>query len=289
MLQHTFCHIPGIGPKKEKELWGRGLRSWKDVEDGLHRRLRLKNRVLIEDRIGESIIQLKTDNPQYFSQYLHGGDSWRIFQEFRSETAYLDIETTGSGNGDEHITTIALYDGNEVRYYVHGLNLQRFAEDIWDYRVVVTYNGKTFDIPFINKQFGIRMDHAHIDLRYVLHSLGYRGGLKGCERQLGLDRDELDGVDGYMAVLLWDDYVHNNNLKALDTLLAYNVLDAANLEALMVMAHNLKIEDTPFADAHRLPVPKAPVNPFMSDIGTIRRLMSRHAKYDMWTHNWVMD
>jgi uncharacterized protein YprB with RNaseH-like and TPR domain len=52
------------------------------------------------------------------------------------------------------------------------------------------YNGKTFDVPFIEKYFGIRMNHAHIDLRYVLKSLGYAGGLKRCEKALGLDRGE---------------------------------------------------------------------------------------------------
>lgn len=45
------------------------------------------------------------------------------------------------------------------------------------------------------------MPHAHIDLRYVLASLGYRGGLKGCERQLGLDRQELQDVDGFFSLI----------------------------------------------------------------------------------------
>ena len=28
MLRSTFCHIPGIGPKTERQLWAAGLRSW---------------------------------------------------------------------------------------------------------------------------------------------------------------------------------------------------------------------------------------------------------------------
>ena len=50
--------------------------------------------------------------------------------------------------------------------------------------MIVTYNGKTFDVPFIEKYFGIRMNHAHIDLRYVLKSLGYSGGLKMFEQAM---------------------------------------------------------------------------------------------------------
>jgi len=56
-------------------------------------------------------------------------------------------------------------------------------------------------------------------LRYVLKSLGYSGGLKSCEKALGLDRGDLDGVDGYFAVLLWRDYQKKHNEKALETLL----------------------------------------------------------------------
>ena len=59
------------------------------------------------------------------------------------------------------------------------------------------------------------MNQAHIDLRYLLKSLGYTGGLKGCEKKAGIDRGELDGVNGYFAVLLWQDYQRNRNEKPL--------------------------------------------------------------------------
>ncbi len=61
-----------------------------------------------------------------------------------------------------------------------------FAADLGKYKVLITYNGSCFDLPFIRNYFGIAVDHVHIDLRYLLSSLGYRGGLKGCEKSLGL-------------------------------------------------------------------------------------------------------
>ena len=127
------------------------------------------------------------------------------------------------------ITTIALYDGESIQTYVQGQNLEDFIEDIQKYKVIVSYNGKSFDIPFIEHYFNIRLDHAHIDLRYVLYSLGFRGGLKGCERQLGMDRGDLSDIDGFFAVLLWDEYQRTGDQKALDTLLAYNIQDTINL------------------------------------------------------------
>ena len=66
---------------------------------------------------------------------------------------------------------------------------------------------------FIEGQFGTTIDHSHIDLRYVLKGLGFSGGLKMCEKALGLNRGDLDGIDGYFAILLWLDYQQNNNVR----------------------------------------------------------------------------
>ncbi|MEJ2716908.1 MAG: ribonuclease H-like domain-containing protein [Deltaproteobacteria bacterium] len=220
------------------------------------------------------MLRLRDHDPNYFSRALSSTEHWRIFPEFRDSVAYLDIETTGMGDWQDHITTISLYDGETIHYYVYGDNLDQFPDDIMKYKVVVTYNGKCFDIPFINRYFRITMDQAHIDLRYILHRLGYKGGLKGCEKQLGLSRDELDGVDGYTAVLLWRDFENNKNQRALETLLAYNILDAVNLETLMVTAYNLKLRETPFLESHQLTVPDLPCNPFEPDVRTLERIMA---------------
>ena len=61
---------------------------------------------------------------------------------------------TGLSRDYNEITTIALYDGDEVRTYVNGRNLDAFKEDILDYKVLVTFNGKCFDEPFIEQYFG---------------------------------------------------------------------------------------------------------------------------------------
>jgi len=55
----------------------------------------------------------------------------------------------------------------------------------------------------------------------------------------------LSDIDGFFAVLLWNEYRKSGSQKALDTLLAYNVQDTVNLESLMVTAYNLKIKETP--------------------------------------------
>jgi uncharacterized protein len=272
MLQNTFCHIPGIGLKTEQDLWARHVHSWDDVMNGAEVYVRGRNKEFIRNYILSSLEHLQLRDADYFAKGLPTAEAWRLYGEFKHSTAFIDIETASGGGSGNYITTISLYDGATVHYYVHGHNLGKFVEDIQRYRVIVTFNGKGFDIPVIEKTFKIKMTRAHIDLRHVLSGLGYKGGLKVCEKELGLNRKELDGVDGYYAVLLWKDYVRNGNPRALDTLLAYNVLDAVNLEPLMITAYNLKLKETPFRDDLQLPIPPPPRNPFSPDIETLDRI-----------------
>jgi uncharacterized protein YprB with RNaseH-like and TPR domain len=277
MLKNTFLHAPGIGRGLEKQLWHAGIASWQDLLSAhpSHLPLGARKRDSLTQCIGQSIVHLENNDPHFFAESLPSHESWRLFPEFRSTVAYLDIETTGMGTFNDHITTISIYDGTSIFTYVHGENLHAFRDCIDNYRVIVTYNGKCFDIPFIRDFLGIPMNQVHIDLRYVLRSLGHGGGLKGCERQLGLERGDLDGVDGFFAVLLWDDYRRTGNRKALETLLAYNVMDVVNLETLMVTAYNLKLQSTPFQRGHRLEMPEPPGSPFEPDVYTIRRMRER--------------
>jgi uncharacterized protein YprB with RNaseH-like and TPR domain len=282
MLQNTFVHLPGVGVRTELSLWQRGIHSWDSFcgEHGL--KLAPFGRSRYEElrsRLDQCRERLCARDPAHFAGALSPRLLWRLFAEFRDCAAYLDIETTGLGGPSDHITTAALYDGRQVFYYVYGDNLDLFARDLGKYRVLITYNGSCFDLPFIRNQFGIALDHVHIDLRYLLSSLGYRGGLKGCERSLGLDRAELNGVDGYFAVLLWYEYSKRGNMKALETLLAYNIADTVNLENLMVQTFNMKLSETPFQEL-KIPLPCPPALPFKPDAALIDEL--RHRFYGVF-------
>jgi uncharacterized protein len=284
MIINTFCHIPGIGTRTEQQLWDLGVHTWDDfalsavgkLPFGRERTRRVRH------YLDQSFASLQNQDPGFFADLLTPDQHWRLFQDFRGGVAYLDIETTGMGTLEDYITTIALYDGKTIRWYVHGQNLEHFEDDIRDYRLIVTYNGKCFDIPFIRNTMRVPMDQVHIDLRYVLASQGYRGGLKGCERQLGIGRNELDGVDGFFAVLLWEEYLRNRNQKALETLLAYNILDVLNLEILMVLCYNMKVAQTPFAQTHRLSLPSSLEGPFTPDRATIEVIRARCGGMGLW-------
>ena len=216
--------------------------------------------------------RLEAGDAGYFYGRLPGDQQWRMFPEFQHAAAFVDIETTGLGAPGDYITSIVLLKDRELKHYVQGDNLPDFVQELDAHQLLVTYNGKCFDVPFIKDYFGISVPHAQIDLRYVLASLGYRGGLKSCEVQLGLHREELADVDGFFAVLLWFDYQKNGNEQALETLLAYNAEDVVNLSTLMVLAYNKKVSATPFADRLGLPDPPTVGIPFRPHGPTIERI-----------------
>ncbi|MEW6594318.1 MAG: ribonuclease H-like domain-containing protein [Thermodesulfobacteriota bacterium] len=276
MLQHSFIHIPGIGAATERLLWESGIRHWDDVAAPLPAAVPAAKARLLLRHVGERR-RLFAEAPVEFARQVPVAERWRLFPAFRPKAAYLDVETTGHFGPQAMVTAIALYDGEKVHSYVQGENLDCFVEEIAGYELLVTYNGRAFDVPVLERAFGIRLRHLHLDLRHILHRLGVKGGLKGCERRFGLTRGDLDGLDGYAAVLLWQEYRRTGDRRVLETLLAYNIEDTVNLETLMVHAYNCNLAATPFADSHRLPLPAAAPRPYQPDAEVVRRLRDRLA------------
>jgi uncharacterized protein YprB with RNaseH-like and TPR domain len=232
LLERTFVHIPGIGPKTEQYLWQKGILTWSDFL--LHDETPLSpGRANLVRQNLEASLQNRT-NIRYFVERLSSSNMWRLFSRFRHKAVYLDIETSGLYQGVDEITVIGIYDGRSVKTFVQGINLDDFEIAIADYELIITFNGSQFDLPFIRRQFpNIALPPAHIDLRFFLKKLGYRGGLKTIEKFFGLSRDsDIDGLDGYDAVLMWHAY-QNGDRGALDRLIQYNTADIVDLEPLM--------------------------------------------------------
>jgi uncharacterized protein YprB with RNaseH-like and TPR domain len=274
MLTSTFCHLPGVGPKTEQALWAAGFLSWESaLRDGVGSSSRQFKKTWLA-LLQESLDRRQHQELGYFTARMPTSQHWRLFRDFRYSCAFVDIETTGLSHYADQITTIVLYDGQTIRHYIHGENLDAFLEDIQGYRLLVSYNGKSFDVPFIEHYFGIELPQAHIDLRHVLRALGVAGGLKNCEQTLGIRRQESADIDGFLAVLLWREYRRTQDRRFLETLLAYNVEDAVNLEVLMVMAFNKNLTGTPFTELG-LPLPTLAASPFRVDREAVAQVARR--------------
>jgi hypothetical protein len=261
MLKHTFQHIHGVGEKTEKRIWAAGLTNWEEFLDAPSQAsLPQWQCDLACTELEHSLRALERHDARYFTEKLSAPLQWRLYPEFGQRIAYLDIETTGDSPQESSITVIGLYDGVQPQVYVQGQNLSCFAEEIEEFTLLVTYNGKLFDLPFLRQELGIPLAQAHIDLRYPLAALGYKGGLKKIERSLGIEREgPLALLDGWCAVLLWQ-YHQQGEAGALETLLRYNLEDVIHLPALLALVYNTRIQRLPFM----LPLVEMPFPPKLS-------------------------
>ncbi len=233
MLNKTFCHIKGISINHEKLLWENGIAHWDDfnLKSAQINCLPKSKLEKIKSELDISKAALEKRDLAYFKRALPPKEHWRLAA--LGKIAYVDIETTGISRGSDGITIIGIYDGITPHIYIKGQNLEEAHAKLLEFDTVVTFNGKQFDLPFIESHFSTAYDFVHLDLRYMLKELGLQGGLKSIEQQLGIERDAtVQGVDGFEAVNLWYQY-KRGNLAALQKLLVYNREDIVNLKALL--------------------------------------------------------
>jgi len=152
--------------------------------------------------------------------------------------AYLDIETTGLSRSYSDITVIGIGFEDRKKSRV----VQLIGDEISDVRLlrllsgvgeIYTYNGSRFDVPFIREKLRVDLsqEFSHRDLMYDCWKNNLKGGLKVVEQKLEIGRNSR-GIDGFMAVKLWWDYVNDNDEDALNALLEYNRDDVVNLRVL---------------------------------------------------------
>ena len=145
--------------------------------------------------------------------------------------AYLDIETTF----DNTISLVGIHIPGKDMVQLMGSQVTdvSIAQALEGINTVVTFNGASFDLPYIHRITGLKVrDLAeHRDLLHVCRKRGLRGGLKRVEVLLGISRGS--GItDGRLAPRLWQRWENDGDERALEKLLEYNKEDCVNLEIL---------------------------------------------------------
>lgn len=273
MLRHSFIHLPRVGVATELALWNAGIATWEDFlgAASLPARVRRRQTELCA-HLEECCARLAAADASFFHHCLPSSERWRLYRDFRERAAFLDIETTGGSAGFGYITMVGILDSQGYRAYIEGENLDDLRAALEQYDLIVTYNGAAFDLPYIEYFFGRVFAHkAHLDLLVPLRRLGYRGGLKAIERQLHVGRpSDLQGLDGYDAVLLWRMW-RRGNTGALETLVRYNAEDVASLPALADIVYRELSGRLPVPCQQLAPWPR-PVIDLPYDMDVVQRL-----------------
>lgn len=173
-----------------------------------------------------------------------------------SSTLFIDTETTGlAGGTGTHVFLVGIgrFEGGRflVRQYFlrhpgeERALLDAIERDVRDSSCIVTYNGRTFDIPMLETRF--RMHHhactfpdLHLDLLHPARSV-WKHRLPSCslgtieQHILGVTR--VDDAPGWLIPQLYFTYLQSRNVNTLHNVFNHNQQDIVSLARIAGLVH----------------------------------------------------
>lgn len=232
MLRQSFQILDKVKKRTENKIKSQGISDWNTFLCtqkiiGISK----EKKIVYDKALEEAKKRFLKEDSNYFFDLLPTDQLWRLYSDFREEAVFLDIETSGV-HSNSYISIIGLFDGYNTKTLVKGVNLDfRILEkELNKYKLIVTFNGSTFDIPMLKKQ-GIRITVPHFDLRHACNQAGLKGGLKSIEKELNIKRrDIIDKLYGGDPILLWRKFIVTGDDYFLKLLIEYNEEDTINLK-----------------------------------------------------------
>ncbi len=241
----NFKFLYGIGERTEAKLkrrgyrtiddltkhprWGKAAREFLDLLDKRHFK---KVQELLWRRVPKS-------HPLCFQ--LVG-----LNQE--EDFAIIDIETMGLFSKPIILLGVAHSKGGKIKvhqYLVRNVTeevaaLKVFMEELDRFNAIISYNGRAFDIPFIEQRlnyYGLNsnIDKAHFDLLHFIRR-AWRQTIPDCglttveEFILGLKRG--DEVPGALVPEFYREYLKTKNVGPLIAIINHNLQDIISLAKL---------------------------------------------------------
>jgi len=189
MIQNSFIILEKVGQKKERKLWEQGITTWEMfLKAKKISGIASDKKSYYDRKIKKAKENLYALNSAYFCRLMPRAEHWRLYSFFREEAIFLDIETSGLAD-NSGITVIGMSDGIKTKTMIRGINLDfgLLKKELEKYKLIVTFNGSVFDLPFIKKRHGnILPEIPHFDLRFACARIGLNSGLKETEKALGI-------------------------------------------------------------------------------------------------------
>jgi len=236
MIRNSFIFLEKVGRRKEKSIWQQGIRDWQDFLKAKEiKGVSTEKKYYYNRKIREAQQALLDGDSAYFIGKLPAVEMWRLYDYFKEEAGYLDVEIDSYGK----IILVGISDDYHSNFFVKGVNLSKeiIEKELNKFKLIVTFNGASFDLPKLKKQFGVEIKVPHLDLKPLCVNLGWIGGLKNIEEKLDLKRPvHLKGN----PVELWKAFHASGDREYLELLIEYNREDIENLKGVMERVYKEK-------------------------------------------------
>ncbi len=177
---------------------------------------------------------------------------WGDYNFEKEELIFLDTETSGLAGGTGTVVFLVglgYFSGNEFVLEQHLMRdfeeepdqLQAVCSRLEEKKAVVSFNGKSFDLPLLENRFVLNRlkfpaPEYHLDLLHPCRSLWKHlpsCSLKALERQL-LNFRRRGDIEGSEVPELYFSYLREKDMRLLEPVLHHNRLDILSLVSLAV-------------------------------------------------------
>ena len=247
-INNNLKLLPRIGPKTEQNLKDKGYTTIESLK-GHDKYADVATKFLneIEDMHFRDIMDLLDSNR--YSKRCRDNLLKCISLTDIENFKFMDIETKGLSNVPIILIGIAEIKGNKIiasqyflRDYTEEPNIiEAYLSHLDDDSIHVTFNGKSFDVPFIKNRCvcnGIKadIDLPHLDLMYFAKNL-WTDTLPNCQLQtiereiFGIHRE--DDVPGQYIPGYYDTYLIENNIGPVVPIIEHNCQDIISLASFL--------------------------------------------------------
>lgn len=247
-INHNLKLLPKIGVKKEEALKRNGYDtieslknhdSYSDIASGFLNKMENMSFYEIMDLL---------DNNKYSKDCRN--NLLRCISLTDCENfKFMDIETKGLSNVPVILIGVAEIKGNNIitsQYFLRDypeecVILEAYLSHLDEDSVHVTFNGKSFDVPFINNRciynrINADLDLPHLDLMHFAKNL-WKDKLPNCKLQtieqefFGIERE--GDVPGQYIPGYYDTYLSKGNIGPIVPIIEHNRQDIVSLAAFL--------------------------------------------------------
>ncbi len=210
------------------------------------------------------------------------------------EIIFLDTETTGLDRGANtyaFLTGILFYKENKwqlKQYFIESpdnepLLMKILSEVLSNFKILVSYNGKCYDIPLLDNRFKFhKSDYSirnldFLDLLHLSRRL-WKPILQGCKLQnieaviFNYIRDYSNDIPGEFIPKAYFDYLASNNAEDISNVFYHNAQDLFSLTKILTICNDLVFSDFNYMDYFK--IDKFHLAKLLTDIGMTEEALS---------------